>query len=431
MSNESRDENSCVSVDSDETNTEGVVHSCIPGSEALRPCNSVTSLPTVCSANKYELCKKNYLIGSTAGGAGAMLGSRELNRIFPSKSVWVHAVTWNMSNPKQQQYPDDLSELFFSSPSNEVASIYLVCLQEIPNEKQELLIRLQASIGPRHVLFSYAIHGSLAVLVFLARELIWYTSVPQSTGVTTRAAVKTKGAAGICFMLFGTSMLFLSCHFKAHTKNLHLRVRDYEQVVANLNLPRVGLTKGYRQKGRESLDRFDVIFWAGDMNFRIQHPRHIVENLLTTERTNSTYDNLLTADELLISQAEGRVFPRFHEGRITFPPTYKFDLNSDTYDSSEKRRTPSYTDRILFMSQKKGTVVCLHYDMIPAIRTSDHRAVYGFYSLKLKAGCDNVALAAGSFHRDIYIAGNQRRARRFDPICLPKSSSKTRVCSLQ
>ncbi|KAF6771822.1 hypothetical protein AHF37_09297, partial [Paragonimus kellicotti] len=84
----------------------------------------------------------------------------------------------------------------------------------------------------------------------------------------------------------------------------------------------------------------------------------------------------------------GRVFPRFHEGRITFPPTYKFDLNSDTYDSSEKRRTPSYTDRILFMSQKKGNVVCLHYDMIPAIRTSDHRPVYGFYSLKLKAGCD-------------------------------------------
>ncbi|KAA3681102.1 inositol polyphosphate 5-phosphatase INPP5E, partial [Paragonimus westermani] len=254
--------------------------------------------------------------------------------------------------------------------------------------RQELLIRLQASVGPRHVLFSYAIHGSLAVLVFLARELIWYTTVPQSTGVTTRAAVKTKGAAGICFVLFGTSMLFLSCHFKAHTKNLHLRVQDYEQVVANLNLPRVGLTKGYRQRGRESLDRFDVIFWAGDMNFRIQRPRHIVENLLTTGRTNRTYDNLLTADELLISQAEGRVFPRFHEGRITFPPTYKFDLNSDLYDSSEKRRTPSYTDRILFMSQNKGAVVCLHYDMIPAIRTSDHRPVYGFYSLKLKGGCD-------------------------------------------
>ena len=37
------------------------------------------------------------------------------------------------------------------------------------------------------------------------------------------------------------------------------------------------------------------------------------------------------------------MFKGFSEQPINFPPTYKFDLNSDSYDSSEKRRTPSWT----------------------------------------------------------------------------------------
>ncbi|OON15177.1 hypothetical protein X801_09023, partial [Opisthorchis viverrini] len=99
-----------------------------------------------------------------------------------------------------------------------------------------------------------------------------------------------------------------------------------------------------------------------------------------------------------------QVFQQFEEGRIRFPPTYKYDINSDNFDTSEKCRVPAYTDRILYKVQKKGTVCCVHYDSIRTIRSSDHRPVYGYYTVCLKPGCDNVALAAGAFHRDIYIA---------------------------
>lgn len=42
-----------------------------------------------------------------------------------------------------------------------------------------------------------------------------------------------------------------------------------------------------------------------------------------------------------------RCMQGFVEEQIRFPPTYKFDVNTDTYDTSKKARIPSWTDRIL------------------------------------------------------------------------------------
>ena len=49
--------------------------------------------------------------------------------------------------------------------------------------------------------------------------------------------------------------------------------------------------------------------------------------------------------------AAGRAFAHMAEAPIGFRPTYKFDKHSLDplgYDSSEKRRVPAWTDRILF-----------------------------------------------------------------------------------
>ncbi|TNN09185.1 72 kDa inositol polyphosphate 5-phosphatase isoform 1 [Schistosoma japonicum] len=277
----------------------------------LRPSGSVSSIISSFTATRSELMTKNYLVGSLAGGAGSLLGLKELQKMIPSSSIDIQIVTWNMLSMKSQCYPEDLGDLFFSGSSEEAASIYAICIQECSSDKNELLIRLQAAVGIKHVLFTYATHGTLALMIFLNRDLIWYTSVPQSVGVTTSAAVRTKGAVAICFILFGTSLLFLSAHFKESNP----------------------------------LDRFDVVFWAGDLNFRIQRPRHLVENVINGKYKHKTFEALLCADELLNAQSQGTVFQNFDEGRIRFPPTYKFDINSDVYDSSEKQRVPSYTHR--------------------------------------------------------------------------------------
>jgi len=39
-------------------------------------------------------------------------------------------------------------------------------------------------------------------------------------------------------------------------------------------------------------------------------------------------------DQLNLQMVAGLAFPFYSEARITFPPTYKFDIGTDTYDTS-------------------------------------------------------------------------------------------------
>ena len=59
-------------------------------------------------------------------------------------------------------------------------------------------------------------------------------------------------------------------------------------------------------------------------------------------------EKLLAADQLQIARSGGLVFGGYEEGPITFSPTYKYDNSSTEYDTSEKQRVPSWTDRILY-----------------------------------------------------------------------------------
>jgi hypothetical protein len=90
--------------------------------------------------------------------------------------------------------------------------------------------------------------------------------------------------------------------------------------------------------------------------------------------------DLLRHDQLLCSMAEERAFPGFAEGKISFPPTFKFDKNTDDYDTSHKQRIPAWTDRVLF--KPSGTRV-LEYDCVRDARHSDHRPVFATFKVNM------------------------------------------------
>ncbi|KAG6040575.1 hypothetical protein E4U41_000083 [Claviceps citrina] len=68
----------------------------------------------------------------------------------------------------------------------------------------------------------------------------------------------------------------------------------------------------------------------------------------------ATLDSLLPHDQLRRVIAQRRIFhDGWREGPITFLPTYKYDVGTVAlFDSSEKQRSPSWCDRILYRTRK-------------------------------------------------------------------------------
>ncbi|KAL3244527.1 hypothetical protein MRX96_002286 [Rhipicephalus microplus] len=94
----------------------------------------------------------------------------------------------------------------------------------------------------------------------------------------------------------------------------------------------------------------------------------------------------------------------FQEGKIKFGLTHKFEVGSTQFDGV-KHRVPSYTDRILYRSKRKGHIECILYDSILIMQTSDHQPSYGLHKVGIRPGRDNTRLSAGLFNRDIYLEG--------------------------
>ena len=54
-------------------------------------------------------------------------------------------------------------------------------------------------------------------------------------------------------------------------------------------------------------------------------------------------DILLAADQLNFVKDAGAAFSGYVEGAILFRPTYRYDVGTDNYDTSEKMRIPAWT----------------------------------------------------------------------------------------
>ena len=128
------------------------------------------------------------------------------------------------------------------------------------------------------------------------------------------------------------------------------------------------------------------------MNYRISHVNEQVRKALDELSIVPLYEK----DQLRCEMKSKRVFKNYSEPDINFLPTYKFDPNTDTYDSSEKNRTPSWTDRILYHTKihHQNQIEPLCYNCARTIRFSDHRPVSGFYLISIKYQCDEKRLNA-------------------------------------
>ncbi|XP_014390683.1 PREDICTED: synaptojanin-1 [Myotis brandtii] len=150
-------------------------------------------------------------------------------------------------------------------------------------------------------------------------------------------ATGNKGAVAIRLLFHTTSLCFVCSHFAAGQSQVKERNEDFAEIVRKLSFP----------MGR-MLFSHDYVFWCGDFNYRIDLPNEEVKELIRQQN----WDALIAGDQLISQKNAGQIFRGFLEGKVTFAPTYKYDLFSEDYDTSEKCRTPAWTDRVLWRRRK-------------------------------------------------------------------------------
>ncbi|KAF7992176.1 hypothetical protein HCN44_001501 [Aphidius gifuensis] len=188
-------------------------------------------------------------------------------------------------------------------------------------------------------------------------------------------ATGNKGAAAIRCVLYSTSFCFVCAHFAAGQSQVNERNADYAEITRKLSFP----------MGR-TLNTHDYVFWCGDFNYRVDFDKDDMKDMIKRNEINE----ILKYDQLLVQQEQGNVFKNFIEGPITFPPTYKYDLFSDDYDTSEKCRQPAWTDRVLWKRRKQIPGIDSVSDWNPGnlayygraeLKQSDHRPVIAFIDI--------------------------------------------------
>lgn len=179
-----------------------------------------------------------------------------------------------------------------------------------------------------------------------------------------------KGGVACRFALYDKTIAVVSCHFAAHEYNVERRNQDFHEIMRkSVFRPEPGAaTEPYpfsyldhqtgenpsQNRGPITLLDHDVIFWTGDLNYRIQLPPDKVLNLIQSQE----WDQLRKFDQLENVRQGGDAFQGFEEGDLHFAPTYKLERYGTGYemreDEEQLKRTPSWTDRILWRDRVKG-----------------------------------------------------------------------------
>ncbi|KAL3318941.1 Synaptojanin-1 [Cichlidogyrus casuarinus] len=262
---------------------------------------------------------------------------------FPSycdtRELKIFIGTWNVNGGKRYSsvlFKDDrISDWIFDLKNNLSDTIGFVNpsigIQDIPDYP---INKRATAKGSEHVVLVNIQLVGVCLFVFVRRRLLEVIRSVESASVKTglRGTAGNKGAVAVSLQIGATSYCFVASHFAAGQSNVAERNEDYRSILNKLTF-----------SGGKHVRSHDYAFWFGDFNYRIDMPGDTIKELVLKEN----WPQLLEADQLRRCTKEKLIFEGFHEAQIRFAPTYKYDLMSLDYDTSEKARSPAWTDRIL------------------------------------------------------------------------------------
>ncbi|GFR72842.1 inositol polyphosphate 5-phosphatase K [Elysia marginata] len=290
----------------------------------------------------------------------------------------IYLLTWNVNGKAP---PDDMNNLLqLGHPP--LPDIYAIGLQEVSGYDWESA-------------FTYVLHNNNFVRIksrklqgihtFLFVHRLWLPYVSNVESELTRTGFGgywgNKGASTVRLDFKGVNIVVVNCHLAAHREEVMARIEDVDTIIES---------QKFKDVDSDNILDHDYVFWIGDMNFRLDDiSRDQVLQLIQ----NRDYQALLEHDQLSMVREERLIFDKFQEGAISFPPSYKFDNGTDVYDTSEKKRVPAYTDRILYLYHNtdygplKLNADVMSYRSHPIYKSSDHRPVSAIIAFSVPAKC--------------------------------------------
>ncbi|NWU73290.1 PI5PA phosphatase, partial [Pterocles burchelli] len=145
-----------------------------------------------------------------------------------------------------------------------------------------------------------------------------------------------KGGVSVRLSIFGHMVCFLNCHLPAHLEKAEQRKEDFATILH---------MQQFDGDAANGILDHDLVFWFGDLNFRIES---LDIRFVKYAIDSNILSQLWEKDQLNIAKSTWPVLSGFQEGPLNFPPTFKFDVGTNKYDSSAKKRKPAWTDRILW-----------------------------------------------------------------------------------
>lgn len=236
---------------------------------------------------------------------------------------------------------------------------------------------IEENCGKTHVFIDTL--SLVGLVLFIVKKNTSLLTLKHTSSSTIKTGLKgrhgNKGAVAWRAFIDDTSICFVNCHLAAGHLAVEDRNADASTILKLLKFFKVHLDND-KSCNYETIMEHDLVFFFGDLNYRIAMDRSEVVKL--TKQHN--YSQLLKHDQLQ-SINSNSVLYSLQEGSINFPPTYKYDPGTTLFDTSDKQRVPSYCDRILYKPSQ--ALEQLSYSMYADICSSDHRPVHAMFSVRI------------------------------------------------